>query len=272
MNITATIIENYCDNFDITINTRKTKWMQFGPNVSIAKPIFLLNNAVIEEVKEFKFLGVILTADNISENHLKKRKSLCMMGISEITNIGFNSREMPSKMKALLYTSLARSKLSYGLENIKISTKQMDKLATFESNIIKRANGVSCNSRSTILLYAMEITPIKLYIIKRRISLLIQLLKNEATIELVSFGIHNTLNDIIDYIGVKKDHIELGDTYRTALIRASKIKLKEIEDKEIEILNGELVTAIRYLINNRNEENEDTLQFLLDPRRQKFNG
>jgi hypothetical protein len=49
--------------------------MQFGPNVTIAKPIFILNKAVIEEVKEFKFLGVILTADNISENHIKKRKT-----------------------------------------------------------------------------------------------------------------------------------------------------------------------------------------------------
>ena len=60
-------------------------------------------------------------------------------------------------------------------------------------------------------MYALNVTPIKLYIFKRKLQFIIQLLNNSSTKELVGKGIHNTLIETLEMIGINKDHIGLGE-------------------------------------------------------------
>jgi hypothetical protein len=99
------LVESYCDAHDILINEGKTKWMCFNTN---SKGPFTLNGKPLERVKEFKLLGHIVEENMIYKSHVKKRKSLCYMGVKEIDQLGFNDDKTPPKMKGLLYNSIGR--------------------------------------------------------------------------------------------------------------------------------------------------------------------
>ncbi len=269
LNKCIAIIENYCDLYDIKINAKKTKWMQFGDSKSIVEPIVRVNGEILEKVEQFKFLGVIISSNGKPDNHLSKRKSLFFNGVTEVTNLGLNKADVPIGMKSLLYTSLVRSKFMYGLETISLSKSRVKQdLSKLENYTLKKACGVNKNSKSTCLIYAMGITPIELYIVKRKLYFILQLLSNKATNELVTKGIHRSLDDIFVMIGIEDKHISLGRDRYQGLIRSMVLKkLEEIKAGETGIKNSDLVNSIRYLLSNRCSGNDDTLQYLLDPRR-----
>jgi hypothetical protein len=121
------IIERYCSLYDICINAKKTKWKFFGEPRSIVEDEVKLNGATLEKVKSFKFLGVIIAQDGSYKEHILKRRSMFMSGMGEVQRLGFNKMDTPVKMKKLLYTSLVRSKLIYGLETIKLDKSSLKK-------------------------------------------------------------------------------------------------------------------------------------------------
>jgi len=251
------------------LTQKKTKWMQFGDSKSIVEPIVRVNGEILEKVEQFKFLGVIISSNGKPDNHLSKRKSLFFNGVTEVTNLGLNKADVPIGMKSLLYTSLVRSKFMYGLETISLSKSRVKQdLSKLENYTLKKACGVNKNSKSTCLIYAMGITPIELYIVKRKLYFILQLLSNKATNELVTKGIHRSLDDIFVMLGIEDKHISLGRDRYQGLIRSMVLKkLEEIKAGETGIKNSDLVNSIRYLLSNRCSGNDDTLQYLLDPRR-----
>jgi hypothetical protein len=272
MRLVIQIIENFCSDFDITINVRKTKWMRLTPNYSLYNECLQIGGVIVEEVKVFKFLGVILTANGDFHEHYNNRRKLFFGGISEINNFGFNSRDMSTKVKALLYTSLARSKLVYGLETILLKKDESHKLlSTLESNQIKKACNLSSRSKSKILLYALGISPIEMALIKRKIGFLIQLCNNTATADLIIAGSHHTLIDIYKILDIdyERDIVKGGEHYLQLIRRKCIYMIKKIVFMEKKIMNTDLVRCVKYLLNNSNPQNDDTVQYLLDPRRFK---
>ena len=92
-------------------------------------------------------------------------------------------------MKTLLYGSLVKSKLIYGIETIKMTEKEVKaNLTKFESTIIKRSFNLSYYCKTTPLMYALNLTPINLWVKRRKIFFILQLLKYEATKELILDG------------------------------------------------------------------------------------
>jgi hypothetical protein len=270
----ANIIESFCQDYDITINSKKTKWMRLGPNYShsLEDESIELGGIALEKVSEFKFLGVIICEDGTYKNHYKKRKTLYLNGISEINSLGFNKNDLTTQVKSLLYTSLARSKLVYGLETLNLKKNEIKSLFnTLEGNQVKRANNLSYNSKSKILIYAMGISPIEIYLLKRKLGFLIQLTNNEITSKLLEQGAHNTFKETFDLLDIVYDRdILLGnEEYLTLIRKKTLMKLSEIRIAETKIKNSKLVRCIKFLLNHRNVSNDDTIQYLLDPRRFK---
>ena len=84
----------------------------------------------------------------------------------------------------------------------------------------------------------------------------------------MSIGVHNSLKDVLLNIGVKEEHVSLGrDKYRGIIKSLVFRKLELIKISEKAIKESNLVTSLEFLLNNRAPENNDTLQYLLDPRR-----
>jgi hypothetical protein len=114
-------------------------------------------------------------------------------------------------IKSLLYASLARSKLMYGMEFVRMSKKTLkNELSSLEANTLKKAYGLNRLSKSTGLLYAMNINPLELYIFKRKLYFILQLLMNTATSEFLRLGVHISLSDTFSSIGIKNEYLMLG--------------------------------------------------------------
>jgi hypothetical protein len=271
INAVIKLIERFCSDYDITINSKKTKWMRLTPNYSLTlgEDKVSIAGVEIEEVKEFKFLGVIISSNGSHMPHYKSRRNVYFKGLSEINKLGFNEKDLPTRIKKLLYTSLVRSKLSYGMETCTFKPAEIKSLlGSLEAAQIKKSNNLSKFSKSKTLLYAIGVSPYEVYLLKRKISFLKQLANNEATQELLLAGNHSSLEDIMKYI--KIDYLRdigLGNSGYLDLIRGRCYsKLKDIERIEKEIKGCKIVRSIRFLLNNRTPDNDDTLQFLLDPR------
>jgi hypothetical protein len=136
---------------------------------------------MLEKVNTFKLLGVIVTDKLDHRKHIAKRKSLCYMGIKE--DLGFKNMKTPPKMKGLLYNSICRSKLLYGIESIELSKREMEKHESYEGSILKRSN-----DRSTALVYGMGISKLLVAILKRRLNFVTQVLTNEITNALITLS------------------------------------------------------------------------------------
>jgi hypothetical protein len=271
LNALIKIIEKFCDEYDVIINVKKTKTLRFGPKYKERDEDVILLNTVVEQVDSFKFLGVTVCSDLGYEQHIQIRKAMYMQAIAEINNLGFNDPKIPVKIKSLLYQSLARSKLLYGLEVAKLNANETKKLLSkIEGSVLKRANSLTTNCKTTPLAYAMDITPIALQIKKRKISFIIQLVRNQATNDIITSGTHKSLDDVIEYIGVEDRHKALGQKrYEGILLSACIAKLEAIKTIELKLKESPITTSVRYLLNNRNKENDETVKYLLDPRRGK---
>ena len=52
-----TLLNDYCVNWNLEINSKKTKSMVFNRGNKLCKTKVVINNTLIECVKEFKYLG-----------------------------------------------------------------------------------------------------------------------------------------------------------------------------------------------------------------------
>ena len=66
----------------------------------------------------------------------------------------------------------------------------------------------------------MGITPIALYLFKRKINSILQLLKNTATSELLTKGIHASIKDTIEKLDIKSTYVEFGEERYRGIIRS----------------------------------------------------
>ena len=257
------LVERYCELYDITINAKKTKWMSINTN-STAK--FTLNSEKIEKVKEFKLLGFIIM-DNLShKKNMKKRRSLCVMAAKGLEDVGFKEKRVSHKMKGLLYNSLCRSKLLYGIENVNLGINELKDLKTLDGNLIKIANGLSTRSRTTALFYSLGISPLPIALLKRKIGFIIQLYNNCLTSMLFEKARCQTMDSTLYEIWYKFDNLN-GIIDKTKCLALCKERFDEIRQTEKKIMVHELAICVNHLLQHRSQENDDTLQFLLDPRR-----
>ena len=59
-------LSNYCEEWKLNINLKKTKIMIFNRGNNLIKSEFTVNNVVLENVKIMKYLGFTITAKNCS--------------------------------------------------------------------------------------------------------------------------------------------------------------------------------------------------------------
>ena len=257
------LVERYCELYDITINAKKTKWMSF--NIK-SNANFLLNGESIEKVKEFKLLGYIVTDNQSHKKHMKRRRALCIMAVKKLDDIGFREKKVNHKMKGLLYNSLCRSKLLYGIENTDLNTNELKELKSFDGNFIKIANGLSTRSKTTALCYSVGFSPLPIALLKRKISFIMQLYRNELTNALLVMARCQSIESTLYEIGYKFDNTN-GKIDKNSCLALCRERLGDINKIEKELKSHELTICVDHLLKNRNDENDDTLQFLLDPRR-----
>jgi hypothetical protein len=117
----------------------------------------------------------------------------------------------------------------------------------------------------------MHRSPMKIYMLKRKLNFLKQLANNEATADLLVCGCHHVVSDVLVFLNIDfgRDFGGEREAYLSLIMRRCYHRVREIIQVERAVMKSEIVRCIRYLLNNRNEANDDTVQFLLDPQRYK---
>ena len=119
----------------LSINANKTKSMSNAVIPDLAEGL-LVNNEEIEEVREFKYLGSILTQDANSEREILCRITLAGSAFSYLRNVWRNNK-YSQKLKLKIYNSNVVSVLMYGCETWSITAQLERRLQAFDNNCLR---------------------------------------------------------------------------------------------------------------------------------------
>ena len=257
------IVERYCREHEIKVNTEKTKWMHFGNNYQMkksSKMVLTINDTQIEKVGKFKYLGYWLT-NNLSDNyHIKIREDMMLKSAFATNKLEYNNINLDIKIRRLFHTTYIRSKLLYSIENTNLNKQQIKKITNMDSMIIKK--GLSINKYSSLskTLAALNLETLETLIEKRKLNFVLQLISNDTTNEVITGYQQNRikpekrsiLHDVINTVNQTDTTLETEILRKLARIDATN---NGISTEEIEI--------IRELLAQRNRRNNGVLETLL---------
>jgi hypothetical protein len=264
------LVNKYCVASDIIINTKKTKWMAFGTyyqrNKS-NKETFSIGKEAIEKVNKFKYLGYWLQENRKENLHLNTRTTNMIKRSYGLKKVGYNNINLDLKLRRLLHNTYNRSTLLYCIENVVLNQTQIKKLKTTENLIIKRSLSLSKYVSTRKLLTALEIMDLEVTIKARKLNFTSQIMKNEMTRSIAVHMLRSSVQDSIirtnlrDCINVQ-DALSLDkmDEIYSLLERVNIMVAKTMNFDEID---KDLLEAIKYLLRNRNSENNAILEIML---------
>lgn len=270
------IIESFCDKEDIILNGKKTVWMKLGEKPLIhpitkkrvPKPAennerFVAGKALLNKVYDFKYLGYIVTSDNRNMAHVEKRKQVALMAKTELNKIDLKNALLDPEIKGMMIQTLVRSRLLYGLENCCISEDTIDKLQTFENNILKEYLGVPRQSYSTPLLDIVKVKPLKDALAIRRYSLLLQLITNELTTKVILSNIEHEHYTLVTECGYQNEDSMDPIAKRNKIASACLSSIKQIREANKNETLDAYTKAIDYLMRHNTADNRKLIKFML---------
>ena len=107
------IMENYCEENELTLNTDKTKCMIFNKTGRLIRTPFYYNNVKLENVSKFKYLGFLLTPSGETKSGLKDLKDRALKAFFKLKNAMGESFRDQIRITLKLYDSLIKPILMY---------------------------------------------------------------------------------------------------------------------------------------------------------------
>ena len=102
----------------------------------------MLDGGRLEEVKEFTYLGSLMTDDGKCINDIKKRVGLASTVIGQLYKI-WKGKEITIKTKVMVYQVLVMPALLYGAECWTMRKEDERRLLTMEMSCLRRMLGVT---------------------------------------------------------------------------------------------------------------------------------
>ena len=169
LNAALRIVSDYCSQYDIIINQKKTEWMKLGERVpldgSVPDPLegeeVIFGGKSIKKVNKFKFLGFWIRPNVSNKEHLKRRKAAAMSVIGQLNSLGLNHDKTDPEGRGTLIQAFVRPRLLYATENCALTKSDVAELVTFEAFIVKHSYGLAGKSMNTPLIAALGITSLE---------------------------------------------------------------------------------------------------------------
>ena len=130
------ILETAAADVGLKINADKTKTLHMGRSSLQQR----LTAPRYEEVKEFRYLGSIVTADNNTSADVASRIKAANVAYFQTRPL-FNSRILSWTTKIRLYKTLVRPVLMYGAETWPLTRRDENRLRVFENRMLRRIFG-----------------------------------------------------------------------------------------------------------------------------------
>lgn len=266
-------LEKYSSLNDLKINASKTNFILFNEKIC-KKPSELeldswqgdlvLDGEVIQRVQQMKYLGYMLTDNDLMVEHVKKRKQLTSTMIAQMKNQGLLDQNLDVKAKVILFKSFIRSTLLYGFENVILTEKVFNEIRTFEGNFIKTMIEIPKRCHTTELLSALNIVEPKLFLTVQKLSFFNRLISNDYTNAII-----NEMSKL-KYLGSFTNEITnlLGIDAETSLENIKvkvNIKLSELNKIKTDLkkTSNERIDKIKILVTRRDYKSKNELFNLL---------
>jgi hypothetical protein len=269
------IVEQFCLKNDILLNGKKSVWMKLGekpfkhpitkvklPRPELEAENFYAAGVKMEKIYSFKFLGMHVTSDGDDNFHIEKRKAIASMAAKELDKIGLKNSLLDPEIKGMMAQSLVRTKLSYGLENATMTPTTIQKLETFENNIIKKYFNVSRKSYTAPLLEIAKVRPLSDSIKIRKYNTIVQMLSNNLTGSIILRNNEHIHSDTIKSLGSVANEPNVLKK-RNGIIGECLSKIAEINMVHQNKTKSNFTLALEHLLRNNTSENQKLVQFML---------
>jgi len=134
-------LKQEAEKYGLEINQNKTKYMRLSRTQTYGKDIEIeIEGMKIEEVNKVKYLGTIVTKDNLIEEEIKERIAAGNRAFFANTKI-FQSKLIPKKSQIKLYKALIRPVTVHGSECWVLTENIKQKLLVFERRILRKIFG-----------------------------------------------------------------------------------------------------------------------------------
>ena len=167
---------NYCDKWKLELNIKKTKVMVFNRGNKLIKCDLKYKNESLECVKQFKYLGITISAKNCNFHQTVNDASIKATRDIFALNNKFKISKLPKKLALKLFNSLVSPILLYGSEiwgphiDYDYNSWEKSKIERIQTQFIKRVIG--CNVQTSSIMARSEVgaRPLLLNILKRVIT------------------------------------------------------------------------------------------------------
>lgn len=132
----------------MTINTEKSKVMWVSKKDKSEEDLLILcEGKVLERVESFEYLGSILTSDGRIDQEILHRTKKGMSAYFQICNTIVGKKEISTKTKMQLYTSVISPIVLYGTESLPFQDKHITKMTAVEMRYLRRTVGKTRRDR-----------------------------------------------------------------------------------------------------------------------------
>ncbi|KAL1446132.1 hypothetical protein WDU94_005544 [Cyamophila willieti] len=129
----------------LKISDEKTKWMTFGRQLNRRnrQKHLKVNDHQFERVKEFKYLGVVLSSEGGEETEIQNRIKLANKCLGACNKV-MSTKLLSHCSKIRIYKTIIRPVLIYGAENWILTKQSQRMLITFENKVLRKIFGPIC--------------------------------------------------------------------------------------------------------------------------------
>lgn len=106
------IVTSYLENNLLALNLQKTKTMLFGAKDTQGHPVLTINGVVIEEVDQFKYLGVLIDSQLKWDAHIREVVAKCSSLCGILRRL---SSFVPQQVLLKMYYAFIHSRYQYGI-------------------------------------------------------------------------------------------------------------------------------------------------------------
>ncbi len=177
----------YSVRWRFKFNTSKTKCMVVGKSNFLDTPKWLMNNSELANVSKLEILGNIFNDDGTCTDHVDHRANKCRQSFYSLSPVGILYPGASVNVQSYLYKHICQPSLTYGLECINISDKDLQNLNTVQGKLIKQSLGLSKHSHNTQLLEAMSIKSVTDIVVRNTVGLYHRIFKVASPTRTMNF-------------------------------------------------------------------------------------
>lgn len=151
---------HYANKFRFKFGHQKSQCIVFGKSPFKNPPQWHLGGQLIETKNQVNILGVTLSESLQSSIHIEKRISLSRQRIYGLAAVGMSYPGLASDVKTYLWKTIGVPMMTYGMETIPLSKRDLKTLNSTQGAVVKRVMGIPKRSHHTRLLDALRLKTI----------------------------------------------------------------------------------------------------------------